>query len=376
MVQFTDLATVSGTKETAEGFLIADAFAVRTGIQVYAGYEVGMPDVPMVNVYRSEQEVFHKDTLTSFAHIPVTNDHPTEYVTVENWKQYAVGETSNDVLRDGHKMRIPLIVKDKAAIADIKGGKRELSAGYSCELEFIDGYAPDGTPYQAIQKHIRANHLAIVKHGRAGPDFKIGDQANRWGASPITDYNHEENINMKKIILDGISIETTEQGAEAINKLQNQIKDQLVKLESVANDSKAVAAVKDEEIGKLKAGLADATKKVEALDIDALVASRLALVTDAQKIVKDLKINGLSDADIRRQAVSAKYGEAIVKDASDAEIAGMFKAATADAANQNNDPVANALQNKATADANINDNGQSAYNDRISNAHRATLKQA
>jgi len=36
-MQFTDAVSVSGTRRTAEGYLIADANAVRTGIQLYTG---------------------------------------------------------------------------------------------------------------------------------------------------------------------------------------------------------------------------------------------------------------------------------------------------------------------------------------------------
>lgn len=177
LLNLTDNAPINGMRVTGEGYLVADAFTVRTGIQQYLGSEVGRPDLPVVNVYRPESEVFSKDSLASFSHIPITDDHPAVAVTSMNWRDFAIGETGGEVLRDGERLRVPLIVKDARAVAKIQSGKRELSAGYTCELVFEDGIAPDGTRYQAVQRKIRANHLAVVHRGRAGSEFRIGDAA-------------------------------------------------------------------------------------------------------------------------------------------------------------------------------------------------------
>ena len=100
-MQFTDAATVSGTRRTAEGYLIADAKAVRTGVQLYAGSELGKPESDIVRVFRSEEEVRSTDSLRSFSHAPVTVDHPSVPVTAENWKELAVGEVSTAATWDG-----------------------------------------------------------------------------------------------------------------------------------------------------------------------------------------------------------------------------------------------------------------------------------
>ena len=368
-MQFLDAVDISGVKETSEGYLVADVFAVRTGIQQYLGQEVGRPSMRIVNVYRPEEEVFSADTLRSFSHVPVTNDHPDEAVTKDNWKDLAVGEASTEVLRDGQKMRIPVIVKDAAAIADVRGGKRELSAGYSCDLDFVDGVAPDGTPYQAVQRNIRANHIAIVKRGRAGPEFRIGDNAVSWGVAPIV--NDRESPAMPKILVDGITIETTDQGVEVINKLQKQLSDSTANIAKLTSDHAAEITAKDTKIGELTAQLADAKSKVPSgADLDKLVADRAALIDSAKRVHKDLKVEGLSDAEIRRAAVAQRYGEEMTKDMSDDAIAGMFKAALADAG-KGADPVRSALANPSnTNDANRipEDHGQGEYEKRLTDS--------
>jgi hypothetical protein len=96
-MKFTDAATVAGTRRTGDGYLVADARIARTGIQAYLGSEVGKPDMSMVKVYRPGAEVFAEDTLKSAAHRPVTNNHPLEMVTSDNWKKYAVGQTGDEI---------------------------------------------------------------------------------------------------------------------------------------------------------------------------------------------------------------------------------------------------------------------------------------
>ena len=161
---------------TGDGYLVATPRISRTGIQLYRGSEVGMKDKAVVRVYRPEAEVFHKDSMNSLAHRPLTNDHPSVPVTADNWKEFSVGQSGGEVVRDGEFVRVPMAFMDAKAIKDIKAGKKQLSVGYSCDLEFKDGMTPDGQPYDAIQTNIRGNHIALVKAARGGDRLTVGDQ--------------------------------------------------------------------------------------------------------------------------------------------------------------------------------------------------------
>lgn len=332
-MNFTDAVTVAGTRRRDDGYLVADARIARTGIQTYLGSEVGKPDMGMVKVYRPGSEVFADETLKSAAHRPVTNDHPPEMVTSENWKQFAVGQTSDEITGEGIFIRVPLMVSDEASIKDIEAGKQELSAGYTCDLDFTAGVTPTGEAYDAIQKNIRINHVAIVQAGRAGSKVRIGDSATSWGAAPISTTD-KETVNMtealRTVVVDGLSVQTTDQGAQAIAKLQKDLESSAAKI--TANDAAHAAVIvkKDEEIGTLKADLKkaqDAALKPE--DIDRLVADRSTLIQTIKAIDSKIEIKG-TDADLRRAAVKSKLGDEMVKDASDAEVSGMFKAIAKD----------------------------------------------
>jgi hypothetical protein len=334
-MQFTDAVTVAGTRRTEDGYLIAEARSVRTGIQLYAGSEVGKPELSVVRVYRPADQVFADASLQSFTHAPVTMDHPAEAVTADNWKALAVGEVSTAAKKDGEWVHLPLILKDAAAIQAVETGKRELSAGYTCELVFGDGVTPDGEAFNATQTNIKINHLAIVDRARAGSKARIGDGA-VWGASPFEDQSGLAPITkekdamsdaLKTVVLGDKAVQVAVSDVAAIEAFKA---DAAKTLSDTKAAHDAAISAKDQEIGTLKADLKkaqDAALKPE--DVDRMVADRAALVQTVKAIDSKIEIKG-SDADLRRAAVKAKLGDEMVKDASDDMVTGMFKAIAKD----------------------------------------------
>ncbi|GLT02999.1 hypothetical protein GCM10007897_44370 [Sphingobium jiangsuense] len=188
MITLMDRAPLERVRKLADGRIAAVARFARSGVYTYSGAEVGEPHIPIVNVYRPDDEVFSQDAMASFAHQAVTFDHPADGVSPANWKKVAVGFTEGRVARDGGFVEIPLMLADAEAIAAYERGEaRELSAGYNCELLWGDGVAPDGTPYQAKQAHIRGNHIALVPQGRAGSACRIGDSLASGASAMFTD---------------------------------------------------------------------------------------------------------------------------------------------------------------------------------------------
>lgn len=148
---------------TDEGYLIDTPIVGRAGIQLYKN-----ADGTIRRELRPPEEVFHADSLKSFSGKPVTDDHPSESVTAKNAKRLAVGMMQGDGKQDGNNVIAQIIVHDGETIDKIlKGGKRELSLGYKVDLEEVSGVW-EGQQYDAIQRNIRVNHLAIVQRGRAG----------------------------------------------------------------------------------------------------------------------------------------------------------------------------------------------------------------
>jgi len=371
---------------TKDGYLQTSPRIARTGIQLYRGAELGVPDMETVRVYRPEDEVFSKDTLASFAYRPVTNDHPSENVTARNWKKLAVGQLSGDVARDGEFMRIPMVVMDQRTIDDVNGGKAELSAGYRATLEWGKGTTPAGEIYDAMQRDIRANHVAIVSAARGGSKLRIGDDertsethGHRRRTMPDTD-------NFRTFTIDGLSVEMSDRDGQVVERAIKKHVDDLAAVRATADAAKAAS---EKQVAELTTQLADARKQVETKDaelatikkqlddsqlkpeqIDALVTQRLDSVAKAKVILGDkLVVKDQSDAQIRRQVVDSRLGE-VAKGWTDDQITASFNTLTAGVkigdrpAGQSNGSVydvAHALSNPSP----VKDEREAAYDEYV-----------
>lgn len=336
----TDRVSLTGKyRRTADGYLVADAKVARTGIQKYMGSELGRPELEVVRVYRAPEEVFSEDTMRSFAHRPMTNDHPSKLVDAANWQGLAVGSTGDEVVRDGDFVRVPLVLMDGKAIKEFEAGKRELSMGYTSEIIFRDGITPEGETYDAVQTEIRNNHLALVDRARGGDQLRIGDDNNPSKRKPPMS-------DTKTVMVDGLSVVTTDAGAQAIAKLQQQVSDGATALTAAQSNHQTALATKDADIAKKDAEIDDLKGKVLTdAQIDSRVQSRADLIADANLVAK-ADYTGKTDSEIRKAAVVAKLGDAAVKDKPEAYIEARFDIAVSDA---KADPVLAALKDGKAA---------------------------
>ena len=357
-MQLFDRATAGAVRRTTDGYLVTDARVARTGMQDYLGSELGRPDLAVVTVYRPESAVFATDAMHSYAHRPVTNDHPNAQVTADTWRDVAIGQTGGDVVRDGEYVRVPLVLMDAGAIAAFDSGKRELSMGYDAVIEFTNGATDGGEKYQAIVTSMKMNHLALVDRARGGENLRIGDSPDSNGGVSGQQQNGGLMAELKKMMVDGLTIETTEQGAQALDKLQKQISDSAGVVQALKDAHSTELAKRDAEIDALKA------KVLTDADIQARVVARADLISKA-KAVHDADYSGKSDSEIRRMAVAAKVGDAVVAGKPDAYVDARFDILVEDGSTV--DPVRDALRDNAPRQ-NANDNGQTAYEKRLSDS--------
>lgn len=329
---FVDKMTLDAQpRKTSDGYLVASPKVARAGIQEYMGAEVGRPAMDRVRVYRPEDEVFAQDAMFSFGHRPVTVDHPPELVDAKNWKKYARGQTGGDIVRDKEFIVVPMVLMDSEAIGEVEDGKIELSMGYTADLDFTAGTTPEGEQYDAIQRNIRGNHLAIVDAARGGSQLRVIDTQPKQGDLLMT---------LKTILVDGISVEVSDTAAQVINKHlgdmseemkkdQARMKDLEDELATLKKKMDADKKTSDAEIATLKKQVEDAALTPDRLD--AAVKDRATIIDAAKKVLPSVLIDGKSDAEIRKQVVDAKLGDA-AKDWNDEQVAASFNTLTAGAA--------------------------------------------
>lgn len=293
MIRFNDTMPIGRTRKTKEGFLVAKIRSARTGVQLYRAHEIGdlalaagFNDNDVVRVNRPESEVFSKRAMQTLSHAPLTINHPAEMVTADNWSDYAVGEVSDDVLRDGEALVVSVIAKDARGIQAIQSTHKQVSWGYQAKLrDASDKSVADFEMYD-----FEYNHISAVPAGRAGPEYGFDDAAQVWGASPLT-VEDKKMTELKTVILGDKAVKVEASDADTVA--------------AILADHKATVDAKDAEIVALTSKLNDAEAKI---------------LTDAQIAeLVDKKIE--SDAN-RAKVLAILKDEAKVKAMSDEAIAG------------------------------------------------------
>ncbi|EUD07734.1 DUF2213 domain-containing protein [Providencia alcalifaciens] len=148
----------------------------KVGVFDYLGAEIGAP-VPdkIYRVLRPPEELASEETINSFKLTPFIIEHEMlgKYATPAEKKgiQGVIGE---NVYFDPPYLRANIKIFSDVALSNIDSGKIDLSPGYRSKYEFTSGIY-EGQPYDAIQRHLRGNHLALVDEGRTGPDVAVQD---------------------------------------------------------------------------------------------------------------------------------------------------------------------------------------------------------
>lgn len=334
-----DLAECKKAKRLKNGWLRADAILTRAGIFTYA-----QADGSVRRELRPEDEVFHADSLDSLRMVPVTLRHPQDEHGVKvlldsiNTKLFAVGHVGDTVERADSYIKATLTLTDAHAVKRAEDGSaRQMSCGYNCDLDETPG-THDGQRYDAVQRNIRYNHVALEPIGRAGPEVALrldaGDAVQVDESTDPSKPKTQENQAMAKIRLDGVDFEASEQLAQAITvanekaaKAAQDIEAQLKAKSEEVDAAMARADSLDEELKKAKEAVAGADDPAK---IAAAVKARVALEMSATKILgSDAKFDAMTDADIKRAVVEKVQPAAKEKltGATDAYLAARYDAA-------------------------------------------------
>lgn len=144
--------------------MIDHPILTRVGI-----FEYRRPDGSIRRELRLPEEVFAQESLASYKGKPVILTHEAGMIDSDNVQQEQIGTILSEGTQDGDNVRAQIIIHDARKL---DYGLRELSLGYSLDLEEVPGEW-QGQPYDAIQRNIRVNHLALVEKARAGDSARL-----------------------------------------------------------------------------------------------------------------------------------------------------------------------------------------------------------
>lgn len=160
-----DSYPVAAASFTPEGFLMDRPVVTSTGI-----FEYHNNDGSLRRELRLPDEVFNRESLSSYKGKPVVITHDAGLITKDNVAENQIGTILSDGKRDGDDVRAEIVIHDTDAMKDCK--MKELSLGYNLDLDETPGIW-NGQRYDAIQRNIRINHLALVREARAGEQARL-----------------------------------------------------------------------------------------------------------------------------------------------------------------------------------------------------------
>lgn len=307
---------------TPEGYLIAEVVLCRTGIQEYHSSELqGAQGEPrIIRVYRPEGEVFAPEAIASFRLKPFCNGHGA-MIDTGNIKQYQAGTISDNLWRAGDSLVGRVIITDQLTINAIRGGKTQVSCGYDADYDWTPGLTPDGVGYEAVQRNIRGNHLALVDEGRCGCQCAIKDEGIKL----------ENENEVKDAPVEGAPVMAAPDIGAQIATLITMMQALTEKVDKIAGAEMAEGEVptEGEMTGEV---ITPDMAEIKADDPEAATTDGLLRVYDEAKALvgAGVKITGSNAKQIKAAALKIKYPSASFDGKSYAYLSARFDAALAE----------------------------------------------
>jgi hypothetical protein len=301
-----DRMSFGSPQRLPNGYLRVPITATRAGIFVYR-----RDDGSEWREYRPAEEVFKPSSMETLKGVPATNGHPEVndgILNADNTADHMVGFTSEKVERVDDLLATFMTITHAPSIQEVEtGDKREVSCGYLCDLEMKPG-SYQGQRYDAIQRNIRYNHVAICKTARGGSQVRIHldskDQVLRLDSILSPDETPRGDSLMEKtIVIDGVEYKVSADVHAAVtgkfNKDHQTIQGLSDKLKLADDDKAKVQARADSLETDLKKAKEGAGIRTDSAEFKEAIKARVALERFAEpRLDEKLDLSTLSDRDI------------------------------------------------------------------------------
>ena len=163
-----------------EFWLIEENPLTKVGVFPYLGSQISDKLEPdkIYQVLRPAEEIQSQETINSFKLLPIVDDHTM--LGTGDGMMPAEEKGIHGVIGENVKAKADMVVGDLKIYSEtlkdlIENGKKDLSMGYFCDYDLTPG-TYKGQHYDAIQRNIRGNHVALVDEGRMGKDVCVMDE--------------------------------------------------------------------------------------------------------------------------------------------------------------------------------------------------------
>lgn len=164
---------IQSIEGTPQGGIRVKAAVCRAGILEYPNAMGGVR-----RELHIPEEIFELQSIESLNSAPVTKLHPDDMVSADNYHQVTRGHVAEGSImpsEDAQLLLTTLVIQDAELVSLVLNDEYcEISPGYTCDVEFVSGEW-EGLKYDAIQRNIRYNHIAVGPSGwgRSGSEVSI-----------------------------------------------------------------------------------------------------------------------------------------------------------------------------------------------------------
>jgi hypothetical protein len=298
---------LGGVQETPWGFIKVPARLGAEGVVTYT-----LPNGTKRREYRPKEEILKLDSLQSYQNAPLTGRHPydepTQLLLPENIKKHFAGMVC-DTVKGGEVDGVAVVdgfvmIMDAADIQAAREGKLALSPGYLRRLEMTPGVwknpkTGEAMAYDAIQRDIRVNHVAMCDQGRQGPLVRLmmdSLEGEKYEYVVNLDALEIEKVekkkpqggrSMKKIKIGGAEFEVADEVAARLDALESEATTAKATVATLTDEKKTALDSAASAQGKADAALAEVKTLKEAKpNMDSIpVADRHAAAERRMRVI-------------------------------------------------------------------------------------------
>lgn len=242
------------------------------GREIPGWQALGLDGNRIYQLYRDPEELKRgahtfKNLQLLMLHKPVNAADPKTEITV--------GTLGSDVEFNAPYLDVSIAVWTAEGIKLIESKQQaQLSSSYRYRADMTPGVSPEGVAYDGVMRDIMGNHVALVEHGRAGPDVYVSD------SQPVVELPNMKRSALVAAVIAALGPNVIALNDEAKVALDTALDTEMCKAEDAAEVERKRKAAED------AAKCAPATMTPAAMDA-AITARGYITKEDATKLAND-----------------------------------------------------------------------------------------